>query len=562
MIVSRSSSGFTATTPSPTTASTSTVTTQCNHHNVQNYNTSNTGSGSSRRWTFSQSVLASLVIVLNLQLFLRSWNAAHCQIRLSVLETTTPMSSFSQQIDSGYLMIQNTVPSTSATDSRNNEETDKQEKSFKPVISRWEGIDDMRYFAQSYYQGQNNTYCQRIDDERANHSLVEGISTESDKSTSPQPLTMEISFGCQELYAQSGYGTGNYISLIYGLRLATAVHENVGLNFTCHDADATKASLIVPWLTGWYPPRSQTSPSRYPQVSVDEGCSPYRTTHISLMYQEMQFDFRRMAIGLVGIPGDNHPSAAFAKQYLSVGSSNYEEGRTHARQMHLDVDPNNPVFPRGSVELDDAVIHFRCGDLMDSDHPNFAFLKFASYVQDISTEARSIGIITQPFAKVANDTVDTDTSTNDTSSGSLGQERWYDASSTTKDRCRTVVSALVDYIQERFPTSTVTIHNGPTETIALAYARMIMANQTVAGISTFGVFPTVASFGTAHLHQPHGPFVNGWMFWPRRIDELAPHVSIVRDRDYIMVADLKVLWETQGAPGVVAWFQTEANASA
>jgi hypothetical protein len=545
MIVSRSSSGFTATPTTAATTSTAAIA-QCNHHNVQNYsNNSHTiGGSSSRRWTFSQSVLASLVIVLNLQLLLRSWNAAHCQVRLSLLETTPMSSSSSAQ------------PTYSGVVSK---ATGRQELLGGPVISRWEGIDDMRYFAQSYFEGQNNTYCQRIDDERANHSLVYRTAESDDSSPSPLPLTMEISFGCHELYAQSGYGTGNYISLIYGLRLATAVHENVGLDFTCHDADATKASLIVPWLTGWYPPRSRTTPSRYPQVSIDQGCSPYRTTHISLMYQEMQFDFRRMAIGLVGIPNENHPSAAFANEYLSVSSSKEDDANARTK-MHLDVDPTNPVFARGSVDLDDAVIHFRCGDLMDSDHPNFAFLKFASYIQDISSEARSIGIITQPFAKVSNDTVDDTAGTNNTS---LGQERWYDASSTTKDRCRTVVLAFVDYISERFPTSTVTIHNGPSETIALAYARMIMANQTVAGISTFGVFPVVASFGTAYLHQPHGPFVNGWMFWPRRIDELASHVSIVRDTDYVMVADLKVLWETQGAPGVVAWFQnTESNAIA
>jgi hypothetical protein len=477
MIVSRSSSGFSAT-PTTAAATSTAAIAQCNHHNVQNYSNA---SSSSRRWTFSQSVLASLVIVLNLQLLLRSWNAAHCQVRLSLLETT-PMSSSSSAppTDSGVV----------------SKATGRQELLGGPVISRWEGIDDMRYFAQSYFEGKNNTYCQRIDDERANHSLVYRTAESDDSLPSPLPLTMEISFGCQELYAQSGYGTGNYISLIYGLRLATAVHENVGLDFTCHDADATKASLIIPWLTGWYPPRSRTTPSRYPQVSIDQGCSPYRTTHISLMYQEMQFDFRRMAIGLVGIPNENHPSAAFANEYLSVSSSKEDDANDARTKMHLDVDPTNPVFARGSVDLDDAVIHFRCGDLMDSDHPNFAFLKFASYIQDISSEARSIGIITQPFAKVSNDTVDDTAGTNNTS---LGQERWYDASSTTKDRCRTVVLAFVDFISERFPTSTVTIHNGPSETIALAYARMIMANQTVAGISTFGVFPVVASFGTAYL---------------------------------------------------------------
>jgi hypothetical protein len=42
--------------------------------------------------------------------------------------------------------------------------------------------------------------------------------------------------------------------------------------------------------------------------------------------------------------------------------------------------------------------------------------------------------------------------------------------------------AMVDFLQETFPQARVTIHNGRTATIALAYARMIMANQTIGGL--------------------------------------------------------------------------------
>jgi hypothetical protein len=69
--------------------------------------------------------------------------------------------------------------------------------------------------------------------------------------------------------------------------------------------------------------------------------------------------------------------------------------------------------------------------------------------------------------------------------------------------------ALVDYLQQRHPNVRITIHNGPKETIALAYARMVLAQQTLACLSTFGIFPVLATFGTAYLHQPRGPqFVN------------------------------------------------------
>jgi hypothetical protein len=71
-----------------------------------------------------------------------------------------------------------------------------------------------------------------------------------------------------------------------------------------------------------------------------------------------------------------------------------------------------------------------------------------------------------------------------------------------QNRCRIIAMSLVDYIQERFPSSRIQIHNGPNETILVAYARMIMANQSIAGMSTFGVFPVLATFGTGYLRSP------------------------------------------------------------
>jgi hypothetical protein len=53
---------------------------------------------------------------------------------------------------------------------------------------------------------------------------------------------------------------------------------------------------------------------------------------------------------------------------------------------------------RFATSLDDAVIHFRCGDLMNSGHGEFDFLTFKGYTRYISPEARTIGILTQPFS--------------------------------------------------------------------------------------------------------------------------------------------------------------------
>jgi hypothetical protein len=191
---------------------------------------------------------------------------------------------------------------------------------------------------------------------------------------------------------------------------------------------------------------------------------------------------------------------------------------------------------------------------MDSESPYFSFLPFSSLVQDISPDAQSIGIITQPFG---ND----NKSNNSRSNATTSQVRWFDARNTTQDRCRTVVHALVDYIQVRHPRSRITIHNGPHETIALAYARMVMANQSIAGISTFGVFPVLSTFGTGYLHQPHGvPSVTSWLFAKhgnRSISQVVPNLHVIYDRQYMMVSDMKKLWQTSGSAGVLAWFTSD-----
>jgi hypothetical protein len=173
-----------------------------------------------------------------------------------------------------------------------------------PLECRFDGTGPMIDMAKKYFLRNSNAVCERIKQERANpNELI--------------PLTVNVSIPCQDLFQNGMFGTGNYITMIYGFRLAAAVHVGVGFNLACTDADATKKDLILPWITGWYPPRSVETPSPYPMVSLEQSCHSLDSTQISHMYQEMQFDFRRMAIGLVGVPSKDHPSANFAKQYLS-----------------------------------------------------------------------------------------------------------------------------------------------------------------------------------------------------------------------------------------------------
>jgi hypothetical protein len=390
----------------------------------------------------------------------------------------------------------------------------------------WMGFHPFADFIAAYYNGKNR-FCETIDSARRQAR---------DDSL---PILFNISFSCDENFRQCAFGTGNVISALYGLRLAAQVYDKVELHVTCTDAETTKDSLVLPWLMGYYSPRTVESAQRLNEVSVDRACGEYETTPIAYLYREMRYDLRRMAIALVGVPDPHHPSAAFAREFLwSKSKGGYNEPQHASSQLPNPQRNDVPIFP--AVELDDAVIHFRCGDLMDTDHPNFAFLRFAGYTKYISPEAQSIGILTQPFA-------------------TGGQTRDIDATSEVRDRCRLVVESFVDFIHESHPHSRVTIRNDPNETIGLAYARMIMANETIAGVSTFGVFPVMATFGKGYLRSAVHPirrFPNKWTTNPP-LDQFVENLKIVEEPDHIMTGEMKKLWKRRGAKAVLAWFRGE-----
>jgi hypothetical protein len=392
------------------------------------------------------------------------------------------------------------------------------------------GLHPFAEFMIGYYGGKNR-FCEAIDGARRQA-----------RGTTLLPILYNISFSCDENFRASGYGTGNVISALYGLRLAAQVYDNVELHFTCDDAETTKESLVLPWLTGYFSPRTVDSAQRLSEVSLDRACGEYETVPIAYLYREMMYDLRRMAVALVGVPDPHHPSADFAREFLWSQTKGGDDEPQATFQLPNPQPHDKPIFP--NVELDDAVIHFRCGDLMNYDHPNFAFLRFNGYTKYISPEARSIGILTQPFQ-------------------TGGQTRDADVTSEVRDRCRLVVEDFVEYIHESHPHSRVTIRNDPNETISLAYARMIMANESIAGVSTFGVFPVMATFGKGYLRNavhPRRKYPNKWTTNPP-LDRFVENLKIVEEPDHIMSGEMKNLWKRRGAKAVVAWFRGDQPAS-
>jgi hypothetical protein len=167
-------------------------------------------------------------------------------------------------------------------------------------------------------------------------------------------------------------------------------------------------------------------------------------------------------------------------------------------------------------------------------------MKFSAYIKLISPETESIGIITQPFELT-------------------NQSRYFDATKNKRNKCKVLVSAFVEQLSESFPKARIRIHNGPNETIALAYSRMIMAKQAIVGIGTFGVFPALATFGTGYIRKPDFAVApNRWLLSPP-VDEHYANVVLFDEPNRLMTYDVKKLRELPGGDeSVMDWFRNDS----
>ena len=339
-------------------------------------------------------------------------------------------------------------------------------------VIAWHGKRDLKQFMRTFFDDKN---------------LVCNLASKEAK-------LLNITFGCQHLFENSGLGSGNFLVGFYAIRLAAMFKGNIDVSIHCPDAYKERDKLLLPWLTGYFPASASKKDelvSRMNQFSVrhEDVCGNIDVCPIGLMFSEIQNELRRMAIALVGLPDKNH----FSHHAVKTWMSQHEDDTKNGNKMFL-TPSYTPLYQ--NVELDDVIVHFRCGDLMSSQHPRFAFLKYNAFASRISPNATSIGIVTQPFDESA-------------------QNRAWDSSSVKRNRCKTVVLDFEQYLRETFPRANIRIHNSPNETIALTYARMIMANQSIAGISTFGVLSSIASFGTGYIRLPDNrSATNQWLTNP------------------------------------------------
>ena len=182
----------------------------------------------------------------------------------------------------------------------------------------------------------------------------------------------------------------------------------------------------------------------------------------------------------------------------------------------------------------EGCLHFRCGDLIGSNHLSFGFMKFGSFSRHLPRDVRTIGIVAQHFDP-------------------SGQTRLYDGEA----KCKQVVLAFVDFLQQEFQEATISIRNDTKETITLTYAHMVMAEHVVVGTSSFGAFPAVATCRTGYIRKPDYPKApNRWLLYTPSIEEVVDNVKMVEEPK-MMAVQCQKRWGKDGS-AVIDWFRDYA----
>lgn len=350
--------------------------------------------------------------------------------------------------------------------------------------------------------------------------------------TKKNRILYNISFSCNDLYYSKGVGTGNYIMAFYLLRLIAKIFGNIEVNIQCNDTEIMKDTLILPWLTGSFPFIKSVSKNIISSSMNNEKfngllahrqvCRKYSQTY---MVHDMRYELRRMAISLVGIPYKGHPAEKWAHNHLWSNRTNTDNRMSIQDPIHN----TKPIYSNNII-LDDIIFHFRCGDIIEQGHDTFGFMKYKSYMKFIMGKKNynSIGIVTQPFyqangqhrkidrkgnhkcklllfafRKYLNNILNHDTKKTSNNT--------YSAADTKKSKYRKMMKK--DSNNKRKKTYIrIRIRNDSSETIALTFARIIMAKYIVIGTTSFGSISSLASFGKSYILETNykrGP--NSWL---------------------------------------------------
>ncbi|KAL3921151.1 MAG: hypothetical protein SGILL_002897 [Bacillariaceae sp.] len=299
------------------------------------------------------------------------------------------------------------------------------------------------------WKGAQSRLCDRFKDEKK--KLKE---QKKKKAT----LHSYLQLSCDSVHQRRQHG--NFLVGFYSMKLA-ALHFGAGFSFRCNeDFEETlslskKKRLLLWWLQ-----------------STRETVGGTKARTYSHAINETLYD--------PPIPSKKDACQGMGKISLQYTS---EYVRKDLRAMATELTPSFRNENK-TLDIDEAAIHFRCGDVISSSIPktdnNYGLLQFQAYQKRIPENVTSIGIVTAPFTN---------------SSGARKQDRPH------MGMCQSIVERLVSYLQQHFPGATIQVRNDPHESIPKVMSRLILANYTFCARSTFCLYPAVASFGTSYVQE-------------------------------------------------------------
>jgi len=280
-------------------------------------------------------------------------------------------------------------------------------------------------------------------------------------STSPlPPPILNMTFDYSGINNPGADDQGNWLIAIYASRLAAA-YAKVEFQFQTKQQDESSyMSHLLPWFKVIQPAPTSDNPwpfdGELPRREK-ELCFHYKWTRIDKVSNVIRNDLRAMAWQLVSPPAHVVTSTPPTIPFPS------------------------PVSRIPNVNLDDVLLYCQCDEIVDAnDNSNHGLTKYSEYLKRIDPNTTSIGILTQPFSDDQSQAQD---------------------SSMAADSCRGAVHLLVDYLQAQYPNATISIRNGPEETLPLTYARMVMAKQAFTSSNSFGIFPIMGIYGEGYIEQ-------------------------------------------------------------
>jgi hypothetical protein len=296
-----------------------------------------------------------------------------------------------------------------------------------------------------------------------------------------QNIELYAEYSCQKIHEMNRHG--NFILGYYGMKLAALAFE-YEFEFACSDKPTNVSSDYLLW---WLQTDRQ------------------KRTKYNDYYDKYQIN---RTLFNPPVPPRKLACSGMGKASLQYTG---EYARRDLRNMAIALQPSFQATTKNNngmetiSTLDEASIHFRCGDVLSSHIPandkNYGLLQFQAYKKYIPSHVKTIGIVTAPFS------VET----------SRNEDRKYTA------KCRKVVERLVSYLQESFPNTTINIRNDPTESIPMVMSRLILSKYTFCVRSTFCLFPAVATFGTSYVQQ------DGVAYFLNEISQVYDNIRLMKE---------------------------------